>query len=50
VIRSAIRGRYQLLPYIYTLFWENHNTGRPIVRPLFVEYPKVRLSANSRSR
>jgi Alpha-glucosidases, family 31 of glycosyl hydrolases len=33
-IRAAIKLRYRLLPYIYTLFHEAHKTGAPLVRPL----------------
>ena len=40
VSREAIRLRYRLIPYIYSLFWEAHNTGIPIMRPLFLEFPE----------
>ncbi len=33
--REAIRLRYRLLPYIYTLAWEAHRYGWPLVRPLW---------------
>jgi alpha 1,3-glucosidase len=39
VIREAIRLRYQLLPYWYTLFEGAHSKLHPIVRPMFVEFP-----------
>ena len=35
--RDAIRLRYKLLPYVYTLAWENATTGMPLMRPLFFE-------------
>ncbi|KAJ3056167.1 hypothetical protein HK097_007891 [Rhizophlyctis rosea] len=39
LIRSAIRERYHILPYVYTLAWESYQTGAPIMRPLLWEYP-----------
>ena len=39
IIRQAIRERYALLPYIYTLFEESHRTGAPVLRPLWYEFP-----------
>ncbi|MDJ0939429.1 MAG: glycoside hydrolase family 31 protein [Woeseiaceae bacterium] len=37
IARDFIRLRYALLPYIYTLAWENSTTGMPLMRPLFFE-------------
>jgi alpha-glucosidase len=39
ISREYINLRYQLLPYIYTLFWEAGVTGAPILRPLVYHYP-----------
>lgn len=33
--REAIKGRYVLLPYIYTLFQQSHEDGSAILRPLW---------------
>ena len=33
-VREAVRLRYQLLPYLYTLAWQNTTTGAPLVRSL----------------
>ncbi|MCB0807199.1 MAG: DUF5110 domain-containing protein, partial [Bacteroidales bacterium] len=38
--RQSIRLRYSLLPYIYTLAFENNQTGMPFMRPLFFEEPE----------
>lgn len=32
IIREAVRTRYQLLPFWYTVFYEASKTGVPIVR------------------
>ncbi len=37
--REAIRLRYRFLPYIYTLAWEAHTRGLPLVRPLWWAEP-----------
>jgi oligosaccharide 4-alpha-D-glucosyltransferase len=37
IVRDYIRLRYRMLPYIYTLAWQNSTTGMPLMRPLFFE-------------
>jgi alpha-glucosidase (family GH31 glycosyl hydrolase) len=37
--RTAIELRYRLLPYIYTMAFQNAQTGLPLMRPLFFEEP-----------
>lgn len=38
LIREAIRFRYALLPYYYSLLREAHDIGAPILRPLVYEF------------
>jgi alpha-glucosidase len=40
VCREMIKLRQRLLPYLYSLFYECHRTGAPILRPLLFEYPE----------
>jgi alpha-glucosidase len=35
ISREAIELRYRMMPYLYSLFWEAHRTGAPVLRPLF---------------
>jgi oligosaccharide 4-alpha-D-glucosyltransferase len=35
IVRNSIQLRYQLLPYNYTLAYEQAKFGKPLVRPLF---------------
>jgi hypothetical protein len=37
IVRSAARQRYELLPYLYTLAWQNTQTGAPLVRSMNFE-------------
>ncbi|MCP4273612.1 MAG: DUF5110 domain-containing protein, partial [Gammaproteobacteria bacterium] len=37
IIRAFIKLRYRMLPYIYTLAYENATTGIPMMRPVFFE-------------
>lgn len=36
---NAIRTRYTLLPFFYTLFYEHEQTGIPVMRPMLSQYP-----------
>ena len=37
ILREYIKLRYNLLPYNYTLAYQNSTTGMPLMRPLFFE-------------
>ncbi|QKJ30996.1 DUF4968 domain-containing protein [Mucilaginibacter mali] len=39
IIKKDIELRYQLLPYIYSSFYQSHQTGLPISRTLAIEHP-----------
>ena len=38
--KKSIELRYKLLPYNYTLAYQNSNSGLPLMRPLFFEEPE----------
>jgi oligosaccharide 4-alpha-D-glucosyltransferase len=42
--KEAIELRYQLLPYNYTLAFENHVNGTPLMRPIFMEDSRAHWS------
>ncbi|MFH6991593.1 glycoside hydrolase family 31 protein [Flavobacterium sp. FlaQc-48] len=39
ISRKSIELKYKLFPYIYTYAREAHDTGMPLMRALFLEYP-----------
>ena len=39
ICRRYAELRYQLLPYTYTLAWQAHERGLPLMRPLVLNYP-----------
>ncbi|KAJ0393755.1 hypothetical protein P43SY_003584 [Pythium insidiosum] len=40
-LRAAIRERYALLPYLYTLFQHCAARGVPVMRPLWMHFPET---------
>jgi alpha-glucosidase len=38
IVRESLELRYQLLPYLYAKFWDAHETGAPIQRPLLYDF------------
>ena len=39
ICRRYAELRYRLLPYTYTLAWQAHTRGLPLMRPLVLNYP-----------
>lgn len=39
IVRELIHFRYRLIPYLYNLMVEAHQTGTPIIRPLVYHFP-----------
>lgn len=39
--RQAMQLRHALIPYLYTLAWQNHQEGIAAIRPLYHDYPQV---------
>ncbi len=37
--RTALQRRYRLMPYLYTVFHQTHETGLPVMRPVFFDDP-----------
>jgi len=40
MMRDALRMRYELLPLWYTTFYETSVTGLPVLRPVWLEFPR----------
>lgn len=37
IVRKVIRNRYQLLPYHYSMAYEQSSLGKPLIRPMFFD-------------
>lgn len=46
IVRSCMKLRYSLLPYNYTLAWQNASMGYPLMRPLFYSFSQDTTAAN----
>ncbi len=40
ICRKYLELRYRLLPYLYSVVRESHTTGLPVIRALWLHYPK----------
>ena len=38
ILEKYLRLRYELMPYIYSLAWQSHETGEPFMRGLFMDF------------
>jgi alpha-glucosidase len=38
IVRTSLELRYKLLPYLYAKFWDAHETGAPVQRPLIYDF------------
>lgn len=39
-VKAAYAQRYRMLPYLYSLMYEANQSGMPVMRPLFLEFPE----------
>ncbi len=39
ILEKYLRLRYTLMPYIYSLGWQTHQTGAPFMRALWMDFP-----------
>ncbi|CAF1070902.1 unnamed protein product, partial [Didymodactylos carnosus] len=46
IMVKALKIRYTLLPYYYTLFFKAHTRGSTVIRPLFHEYPQDQITTD----
>lgn len=46
IIKKYIELRYRLSPYLYTLFRQMNQSGAPIMRPMFMEFPSDTKALN----
>src|SRR5690606_4758612 len=44
VAKQYAELRYQLLPYTYTMTWEAHDKGLPLMRAMWLHYPEDRTA------
>ena len=50
IAKKSIELRYELLPYIYDLYYISHKEGLPIFRPMIMEYEKDMNLLNMREQ
>ena len=40
ILEKFLRLRYALMPYLYSLGWQTHQTGAPLMRALWMDFPQ----------
>jgi len=40
IAKKLIQFRYRIIPLLYSLIYESHKKGYPVIRPLFFHYPE----------
>ncbi len=45
IVKNYMNLRYAMLPYNYTLAWQNATIGEPLMHPLFYNYPDDTIAA-----
>lgn len=50
ILRTFIKLRYKLLPYNYSLAYQNSTTGMPLMRPLFFESEELEQGLDAESK
>jgi alpha-D-xyloside xylohydrolase len=46
ILEKYLKLRYELMPYVYSLGYNTYKTGAPFMRPLFMDFPNDRNTAN----
>lgn len=49
IVRHFMKLRHELIPYIYTMSWENAQAGLPLTKPLFFYHDEERFSSYDQS-
>jgi len=44
LLGDAMTLRHELVPYLYTMAWRNHNRGVPLVQPMYYHHPDTEVA------
>ena len=47
ITRDAMQLRHALIPYLYTMAWQNSQTNLPFITPMYYDYPEQEEAYNS---